>query len=152
MAAVKSESAIIKWPDKRLRQESELIPSYWTGREHMFEILTRIADERNAEGLAAPQIGCMKTAFVMRVNGEYIRVINPQITGRSGGRESAVEGCLSLPGTTVRVRRHRKVRGFWVDDSWQLQPFEFTGLPARVFQHEYDHLIGKLIIDRTLGD
>lgn len=100
-------------------------------------------------GLAAPQVGVSLRMFVCNPTGEEgdDRVcINPRIIETSGA-EAAEEGCLSLPGVTVTMRRatHVVMQGIGLDGN----SFELTGdeLYARVWQHETDHLDGRLIID-----
>ncbi|MFA6093382.1 MAG: peptide deformylase [Elusimicrobiota bacterium] len=102
-------------------------------------------------GLAAPQIGLsLRLAVVdVPVDGKSDRLvlINPEIVSREGEMFEE-EGCLSVPGVYSRVRRHARVRirALGIDG----RPWERTGtgLLARAFQHEVDHLDGKLFIDR----
>lgn len=106
--------------------------------------------ENKGVGLAGPQAGVPLRIFVVSLNGtkENARVyINPAIS-TSGPLESEKEGCLSVSGVSVRVRRYKNcsVTATGLDGK------EFTeqaeGLLARVFQHECDHLDGILIVDR----
>lgn len=73
-------------------------------------------------------------------------MINPEI--RTGfGEEQMEEGCLSLPDTTVNVNRNETLFVRYIDQNEKEKEREFKGLPARVIQHEVDHLNGVLIID-----
>ena len=105
-------------------------------------------------GLAAPQIGVSQRLLVYRVgyDAPVIVLANPEIEWSSDDRETAEEGCLSIPGVTVDVERpvHVRVRGR--DEHGGLRMVEASGLEARVIQHEVDHLDGVLILDRTSKD
>jgi peptide deformylase len=96
-------------------------------------------------GLAAPQIGILSRVFIVDIGEGCNVLINPEIVGGEG--ESVMEeGCLSLPTIEVPVKRMEKVflRG-WNLESRELN-LELFGFPARVYQHEMDHLNGVLII------
>ena len=106
-------------------------------------------------GLAAPQIGVSKRIFVVditagRSTGELIVLVNPEFVERDG-MQVEDEGCLSLPGFNAAVVRPARtvVRG--LDREGRERTIEGTGLLARAFQHEMDHLDGTLFIDRLRG-
>ncbi|HEX8714002.1 MAG TPA: peptide deformylase [Solirubrobacteraceae bacterium] len=101
-------------------------------------------------GLAATQLGVLHRVLVYRAYPEdpLTALVNPVIEWRSDELETAEEGCLSLPGVHVAVERPARVRVHAQDvDGAQLE-IEAEGLPARVIQHEVDHLDGVLILDR----
>jgi peptide deformylase len=102
-------------------------------------------------GLAATQLGTMHRVLVYRVAPEapIAALVNPRIEWLGSERESAEEGCLSLPGVIVEVERaiHALVRA--KDGDGREILIEASGLEARVIQHEIDHLDGVLILDRT---
>lgn len=97
-------------------------------------------------GLAAIQLGIPLQIFVMDVNGPMV-VINPTIISRSEDMVLSREGCLSIPGHLIDVPRHKsiKVRFRGLDNKYRA--YDLSGLEAICFQHEYDHLQGKLITD-----
>jgi peptide deformylase len=106
-------------------------------------------------GLAAPQVGVPLRLFVAdiscgRNNGELLTFINPELVS-SEGTQHEDEGCLSLPGFTATVTRPVRavVRG--LDRQGREQVVEGTGLLARCFAHELDHLNGTLFVDRLRG-
>lgn len=74
--------------------------------------------------------------------------INAEIYERSEETSLFNEGCLSLPGLHEDVRRPVSIRMRYVDEKFVEHDEEFTGLPARVIQHEYDHIEGKVFTDR----
>jgi peptide deformylase len=78
-----------------------------------------------------------------------VPLVNPRLAEGSGERESDVEGCLSLQGVVIPVERHERVTIEATDPEGNEVRLELEGLPARIAQHELDHLDGVLIIDRT---
>lgn len=109
-------------------------------------------------GLAAPQIGRNIRVFVVDVSawaddepelaGFRRAFINPEIYESSEETGFYNEGCLSLPGLHEDVSRPLAIRMRYLDEDLQPRDEEFTGRPARVIQHEYDHLEGKVFTDR----
>ncbi len=110
-----------------------------------------MADVRGA-GLAAPQVGISKRIFTYAVDGYEGHVINPVIAASDDLAPDEPEGCLSVPGLGFKVRRHRWVRITGVDKNGEPLDMEATGLLAKCFQHETDHLDGKLYVDRLEGE
>jgi peptide deformylase len=74
-------------------------------------------------------------------------MINPVIFEESKEMEEMEEGCLSIPGIREPVQRPVSISVEYYDESWNLVEEQLTGLPARIVQHEYDHLDGTLITD-----
>jgi peptide deformylase len=110
-----------------------------------------MADVRGA-GLAAPQIGVNKRIFTYSVDGHEGHVINPILVASDDFAPGEPEGCLSVPGLGYTVDRHRWVRITGVDKNGHTIDMEATGMLAKCFQHETDHLDGKLYVDRLEGD
>ena len=98
-------------------------------------------------GLAAPQIAISKQIVVMddREHG-YLELVNPRIV-ESSGSEIGTEYCLSVPRCGGRVNRATKIKVEYQNRNGEPQTVEAEGFFARVFQHEIDHLVGKLFID-----
>jgi peptide deformylase len=97
-------------------------------------------------GLAANQVGVARRVAVVEADGERLVLINPQIVETSG-KETAEEGCLSVPEIFADVTRPDRVMLEALDDQGQVYRRELTGLPARAVQHEIDHLDGILFLD-----
>ena len=97
-------------------------------------------------GLAAPQVGINEQIFVVDTGKDTFAVINPKII-RAVGSETGEEGCLSIPHLQVNVKRAKEIEVEFIDEENQLVRAKISGLLAKVFQHENDHLQGKLIID-----
>lgn len=109
----------------------------------------RLADAVRAHralGLAACQAYDRRRLFAYR-SGETVKVlVNPEITEREG-KKTSVEGCLSLPGVRYQVWRAERVTVKGCDSKGRPVKVSATGLLACVFQHEIDHLDGRLISD-----
>ncbi len=106
-------------------------------------------------GLAAPQIGVnLRVAIVDLSVGEkpeeLVVLVNPEIL-ESSGEQKEDEGCLSIPDLTERVIRPARVRVRAADAAGMVRELEGTGLLARAFAHEVDHLNGRLFVDRLRG-
>ena len=114
-------------------------------------------------GLAAPQIGKPVRLFIVdgtalkddeddETNGENMdgfkkAFINPLILQEEGEPWDFEEGCLSIPNIREKVSRKEKVKVRYYDEQWNLKEEEYDGIKARIIQHEYDHIEGKLFID-----
>ena len=144
------ELKIILYPDPRLKKMSQPVTDFderlrlLVGR--MFELMR----EAKGVGLAAPQVGENIRLFVMNATqqpGDDRVYVNPVLSDLEGEEEQE-EGCLSLPGIHVNVVRGKQVRMQAQD--LEGRPIEgmATGFPARVWQHEFDHLNGTLLTDR----
>tara|TARA_B100000941_G_scaffold191172_1_gene137831 strand:- start:1993 stop:2532 length:540 start_codon:yes stop_codon:yes gene_type:complete len=119
--------------------------------EDMFETM------HNAEGigLAAPQVGISKRIFV--VDGSLLEdeemkdfkqvFINPNIESESGKTWDFEEGCLSIPNVRGNISRKSNLVITYFDLGWNKKTEEFDGMRARVIQHEFDHINGKLFVD-----
>jgi peptide deformylase len=97
-------------------------------------------------GLAAPQVGINEQIFVVDTGKDAFAVINPKII-KSIGSETSEEGCLSIPHLQVEIKRAKEIEVEFLDEENQLVRAKVSGLLAKVFQHENDHLQGKLIVD-----
>jgi peptide deformylase len=141
---------IVKYPDPRLRQTcaplARVDDSVRAVLDRMFELMFAA----RGVGLAAPQVGLAVRLFVASPTfGPADRrvYVNPEIIA-SDAAQDGDEGCLSFPGITCKIKRKRIVTVRAMDRDGNL--FEETGedLPARIFQHEIDHLDGRLLVDR----
>lgn len=146
---------------------SDVIRSIATEVEdvHSVEIQTLIEDMiftcKNAKGvgIAAPQINCSKAIVIiasqpserypLAVAMEPTPLINPKIISHSQEMLKDWEGCLSLPGIRAQVPRYSRVEVSYTDKDGKENLVTYHDFVARVFQHEYDHLIGKVFIDRV---
>jgi len=97
-------------------------------------------------GLAAPQVGINDQIFVIDTGDHVMAVINPKILKATGSDEME-EGCLSIPNLQVKVKRAKAVEVEFINEENRAVRAKLSGLVAKVFQHESDHLQGKMIID-----
>ena len=117
----------------------------------MFETMA----DADGIGLAAPQIGISKKLFV--VDGSSLEdeemtsfkkvFINPVLNNEDGDLWEFEEGCLSIPHIRGGVNRKSSIEITFFDENWNKKTEVFKGMQARVIQHEYDHIQGKLFID-----
>ena len=97
-------------------------------------------------GLSACQIGVNLKVFVMRFNGEGIACFNPRIEHYSEETTYMREGCLSYPGLFFPVTRSQGINATFSGKEGDEMSASFIDISAKVFQHEYDHMIGKLYL------
>ncbi len=141
---------ILDYPAPCLRKVAEPVREFNGDLAALARRMIELMRAARGVGLAAPQVGVLKRLFVMNASGETkddLVLVNPELLAGERPRE-AEEGCLSIPDVRVKVRRYFRchIRAFGLDG----EPFELEAedLPARVWQHEIDHLNGTLIIDR----
>jgi len=97
-------------------------------------------------GLSANQCGILVRAFVMYTNidkKEVTLFLNPKITWESEETNVFSEGCLTYPFLFLNITRPKSIKFTYTDQDGNTQEGAFTGLTARIFQHEYDHMEGK---------
>lgn len=152
---------IVKSPDPILLKKSQDVdlsdPKLKELSDQMFELMYSYS----GIGLAGPQVGINKNIIVMDVckdldKGEVehnpIVVINPKIIKRSKEMEKSQEGCLSCPGITAPVMRHKTVTVEYFDLQGNKQTVQADGLLSFCFQHEIDHLEGKTLFQTSLPE
>lgn len=106
--------------------------------------MTKVLESEAGAALAANQVGIIKRFFLMS-NGTL--VINPEII-EMGPLEPFKEGCLSIPGTSAETKRAQTIKVKYKDDAFNTVEVEYNGVDAVAFQHEIDHLDGKLYTDQ----
>lgn len=133
---------------KRIVQQMKAATTDWDlSREHEVGV-----------ALAAPQIDHLLRIIVVRDNfddknnQDFTVFINPEITKLEGDIQEDFEGCLSVPDMYGKVRRHNKVKVKALDINGREFRVTAEGFLARIFQHEIDHLHGKLFIDHIKND
>jgi len=143
-----------------LRKVAEDIPTDFPGLDQLLQDMRETLAESEGIGLAAPQIGKPIRVVIVDLDPlsedmpEYKdfrkSYINPHIVEYDDEKTNTMEeGCLSLPGIHEKVTRPTRIRVKWLDE--QMQPHEewVDGYLARVMQHEFDHLDGKMFVDRV---
>lgn len=135
--------------DPCLRQKALPVKSVGVAERVLIKELIRAMYAFDGAGLAAPQVGIHEQIFVADAQdgqGPFV-VINPEFIKKSLKKTTMEEGCLSLPGIRIHVDRSETVTVRYLDENGRQIQKEVTGLLAKIFQHESDHLFGKMIID-----
>ncbi|MCH9756622.1 MAG: peptide deformylase [Gammaproteobacteria bacterium] len=142
---------VIYLPDARLRQKNARIETFDDDLKQLVADMFETMYHTNGVGLAAPQIGINLQLTVVDVEGDkanqYV-LINPEIIA-SEGETKCLAGCLSIPGASAfdGVKRAKTVTVRAQDETGKTFEIKADGLLSRCFQHEIDHLNGKLFID-----
>jgi peptide deformylase len=142
---------IRQYPDPVLRMQAREVESYDEDLARLIERLEHLLRDANGLGLAATQVGVLRRVFLFLPDPEQeaVPLVNPRLAQSSDERATDDEGCLSLQGVVIPVERHERVTIEATDPEGNEVKLELEGLPARIAQHELDHLDGVLIIDRT---
>ncbi len=140
-----------------LRKDTEEITTDYPNLQELIQNMYETMQKADGVGLAAPQVGLSIRLFVIDLDalkedypeyeGFLHAYINPEIVEESEETEVIEEGCLSVPGIHENVRRPKSVHVTYLDENLQPHDEWIEGFAARVFQHEYDHLEGKLFVD-----
>ena len=143
---------ILLYPDPLLLIRSAKINIFDKNLVNLSKDLIDTMYDADGVGLAAPQIGINKRIFVMDCSSENEEkdcrvVINPEIEHASEELGSYKEGCLSIPGITEEISRPKVIKVLYQDVNGVLQRDTYDDLWSICFQHELDHLNGKLFID-----
>lgn len=144
--------------DLILREKCEPVSDITPDILDTMDEMVKMMSDQNGVGLAAPQVGITKRFLVMMdpdTNVIY-RMINPKITSKSDKTCVMEEGCLSVLGSDglpvyADVKRPESVEVEWTDETGKQLVAKMSGTPARIVQHETDHLDGILFIDYLSG-
>ena len=138
---------ILKDTEPTLRKKSRTVDEINKRTLTLLDDMVETMRKANGVGLAAPQVGVLRKIVVIEVvEGEVLELINPEIIERSGS-QTGYEGCLSVPGRTGIVTRPDYVKVKALDRNGEEKTYEGTGLLARCFCHELDHLEGTIYTD-----
>ncbi len=147
---------IVVYPDPILLRRSEPVERIDERIRGLLDDMVRIMQDEEGAGIAAPQVGENLRIFIVEAReatenrpAEALGIyINPALFDADGGVEPFEEGCLSLPGIRADIRRPPKIRIEATDGTGQRFTRTDDGILARIWQHEFDHLEGTLILDR----
>ena len=142
---------IVTAEDPILRKTSRPVERF---NEKLWQLLDDMKEtmyKAQGVGLAAVQVGFLRRVVVVDVGDGYLELINPEIIEQSG-EEISDEGCLSVPGESGKVKRptYVKVKAQNRNGAWRI--LEGTGLKARCFCHEIDHLDGTIYTDKVIPE
>ena len=139
---------IVIYPNSVLAKKTEIVGDITAGLKEFMSQMALTMQENDGIGLAAPQVNVSKRVIVIRDGEEVKTYINPRIVRKSREKQMDEEGCLSLPGIFFDVNRSASLEVEVQTPGGEVKRIKVDGLIARIFQHEIDHLQGKLIIDR----
>ncbi len=140
-----SERKIVVFPNEILTTPANKVEDF-TEWEEVCRIMVDLMRANSGIGLAAVQVGLPFRLFVTDATPKSPFYFNPEIIDTGRGESSlGTEGCLSLPNQLFKVNRYKKVKVRWQTLTGKLCTQMYEGYPARVLQHEIDHLNGTLI-------
>lgn len=151
---------IVVYGDPVLRKKAKEIKKGTVDLPALVQDLFETMYAAHGVGLAAPQIGKSLRVFVVDgapleddeeeaedMTGFKKVFINPELLDEHGNTWPFEEGCLSIPNIREKVSRKEKIKVRYFDENWNKFEEDYEGVKARIIQHEYDHLDGKLFID-----
>ena len=146
---------ILRYGEPPLHQRAAALTSFDGALQSLVDDMIQTMYAAPGIGLAAPQIGVALRVFVVDVSvgrnpADLIVMINPEFVERDG-MQLEEEGCLSIPGFNATVVRPARAVVTGLDRQERPLTIEGTGLLARAFQHEMDHLDGTVFVDRLRG-
>jgi len=146
---------ILKFGDTSLHAPARAVDAITPDIERLIDDMIETMYAAPGVGLAAPQVGVPLRVFVVDVSvgrdpHGLLVMVNPEFVEREG-TQLEEEGCLSVPGFNATVARPTRAVLKALDRGGQEQRHEASGLLARAFQHEMDHLDGVLFVDRLRG-
>jgi peptide deformylase len=140
------------YPDAVLKQKAETVKEITPEIKELIlgmkETLAQEHEGVKGVGLAANQVGVLKRLIIVNFGQEMRAFINPEIIRKSRQQNPDKEGCLSLPGLWLKIKRANWVEIRARDENGRETRLRAEGLLARVFQHEIDHLDGILFYER----
>ncbi len=140
---------ILHCSDPALREKARPVTSFGAELILLVEAMREVMRENRGVGLAATQLGVNLQICLCRPreNEPEFLLINPVILETSQEVEEAEEGCLSLPGVFAYISRSRRIKIHYRNIRGKRHILEVHGYLARIIQHEYDHLQGRLFVD-----
>ena len=133
--------------DPVLRKFARPVKSVGPAERLIIKEMIRAMYDFDGAGLAAPQVGIDEQIFVADAGDGPFVIINPEVLEITGKETFFEEGCLSLPGIRINVKRPEMIQVRYMDETGRVFERGLAGLMAKIFQHEGDHLFGRMIID-----
>lgn len=156
---MKEVLSVLQLGHPRLRCVAQSVEQIDDRLQVLIDNLIWTAEKTHGVGISAPQVGASVRLFVVasRPNLRYpdaplmvpTAMINPRIVAHSETRVLGWEGCLSVPDQRGQVERYQAIEVEYCDRTGALQKRVLTDFVARIFQHEHDHLEGKVFVDRV---
>jgi len=140
--------SIKKYPDPFLRKRTEKVKEIGDEEKELIRNMLQTMYANKGVGLAANQVGVLKRIIVVDVGKGPQVFINPEILERKGGKEISEEGCLSVPGVFLKIKRWKEIKVKAQDERGKEFEVPAAGLLSYCLQQEIDHLNGISILDR----
>lgn len=144
------ELKFITLPNPILRQKSENVGTLDKEVLDLINAMIKLLEQQEdpeGAGLSAVQVGIPKKVCVVRFGERFVPFINPEILETSSDSVAFFEGCLSVPDFYGMVYRPSQIKLRSMSRKGKVAEKEYKGLPARIFQHEIDHMNGVLFLD-----
>ena len=148
----------IKQIGEQILQKKAAVVKDIDSSQELIQDMINIMRENKGVGIAASQVGVSERIIVIEVNKNerypdapsfpLTVMINPVVTNLSEEMEEGYEGCLSVPGIRGIVPRYKEIRVNYIDNYGNNKEDIFEGFPAKVVQHEVDHLEGIVFVER----
>lgn len=141
---------ILKFNHPVLRKKTKEVKTITPEIKKLVSDMIETMYSANGVGLSSNQVGSLERVMVMDVSPERnspLVLFNPKIIKKSG-KIFEIEGCLSFPGLNFKIKRAKKIEVTGLDINFNQIKITAEDLPARVIQHEVDHLLGIVFIDR----
>jgi len=139
---------IKKYPDPILRKKCQEVKEVNEEIKKLIEDMIETMEKNNGVGLAAPQVGVSKRVIIVETEKGPEGFINPKIFKKTKETEIDWEGCLSIPGIFLKIKRWKGIEVEALNQEGEKVRVKAVGLVARIFQDEIDHLNGILIINK----
>jgi len=149
---MKQKVLIIPNDENSLRQISKEVKTFDINLEELIINLSETLEAQSSPqglGISAPQIGVLKRVFVARIRNRIRGFVNPKIVKLSRSEITILEGCLSVPELYGHVIRPAEIDLEFQDKKGKKTKTHYKAMPARIIQHEIDHLNGTLFIDHA---
>jgi peptide deformylase len=140
---------IKKYPDPILRKKCQEVGEVNEEIKKLIDDMVETMKKNDGVGLAAPQVGVSKRVIIVETERGPEGFINPKILKKTKETEIDWEGCLSVPGVFLKIKRWKGIEVEVLNREGEKVQVKAVGLVARIFQDEIDHLDGILIIDRV---
>lgn len=140
--------SIIRYPDPSLREKASRVERVMPRERKILAHMAETMYCADGVGLAGPQVGIGEQFIVVDAGEGLIKMVNPEIISKQG-ESKMEEGCLSLPGVVLNVKRANRILVEGLNEEGERIQIPAEGVLAHALQHEIDHLHGILIIDKA---
>lgn len=146
MSTQETKLKIRVFGDPALRKKAKPVKCITENHRDILSQMARLMYDASGIGLAAPQVAIAESMIVFDIGSGLYQLINPKVI-EFEGKQELEEGCLSVPGVCLKIKRAIKVKVKALDEFGKPVSIDAEGLLACCLQHEIDHLKGKLIVD-----